>query len=166
MNDNELFSFKRDFESYFGLKRVEFVTNPDKYNYEAIPNKNSRLINGSRYQPFTYTVDFETMLDPIERRIKTKVVNVYGEFVTEFKLSELGFMLLYSDRVFPEQQIDYNPNILILDFPLEELDHAYWVKDFDGLLKETIDSLSLPIEIEDEKGKWVEHKFDILEVNY
>lgn len=165
MNDNELFTFKRNFEDHFGFRRIEFVTDTDRYEYfEGSFHQKDRMVRGDKDNPFVYTIDFDTRIDVQHRRIVTKAINIYGNIPYHMKYKTPGF---FGDNFYyPPQQVDYNPEVNLLEVDLNEIDLNYWIKDFHELFDEALNNFSIQIELIDEKDKWKPRVFDIYEFNY
>lgn len=150
MNDNELFSFKNNFESAFSYQAVEYIT---KESY----------FNGSNLTYVSYIVEFESYVDVRTRTIITKATRVYGELFDEFSYSP-GFFDSY--RYYPAQQFDYYCNHLVLEKNIFDLDLNHWIDDYKEDLESAINAFVLDLELENKKGEFVTNRLKIKSNKY
>lgn len=155
MNDNELFAFKNNFESTFSYRAVEYIT---KEYYRNLGSGNS-LIDVS------YTVEFDSYVDVINKKVITKATRVYGELLYDFKY-EIGYVIFSTSQYFPAQRFDYNANEIICEKDINEINLDYWIDDYNEMLENAIDSFELDLELENKDGKFVKNRLPIKEKVY
>ncbi|OGX77788.1 hypothetical protein A6395_15370 [Exiguobacterium sp. SH31] len=155
MTDNELLDFKKNFEGIFSYEKVEYLTEKKDYSYSNDPNDRFRS------DSFEYVVEFQTYLDVFERRIITEATRVTGELVNKLEFSkwfDLG-------SKFVPQIVEYDPETVVIDIGLEELDTDRWIEQYRQLMNDVLYSFSLPLSLENKNGKFEEVTFKIAEAS-
>lgn len=147
MNDNELFSFKNNFESAFSYQAVEYITK-------------KTCFNGSNV---SYVVEFESYVDARTRTIITKATRVYGETLGEFIYST-GFW--GTTHNYPAQKFDYYCDHIVLEKNVFDLNLNDWIDHYEEDLRDAINSFVLDLELENEKGEFVTSRLEIKSNKY
>lgn len=155
MTDNELLEFKKSFEGIFSYEKIEYLTEKKEYSYSNSPGNNYRS------DAFEYVVEYQTYLDVFDRRIITEATKVSGELISELSFSawfDLG-------SKFVPQFFEYDPETIVIDIGVEELETDRWIDQYRQLMNDTLYSFSLPLTLENKKGKFEEVTFKIAEAS-
>lgn len=150
MTDEELVQFKNNFEQIFSIKKFKSVTKKKDYSYYR---------NLGESETFEYYIEVESFVDPLNRNVVSEVIAVYGELLYDLKLSRW----FDTGETFIAQSFDYNPEAIVVDIPINQLDLNNWIAGYTEILDTNINKFSFPIELTTKNGRQFEYQFPIEE---